>query len=221
MRPNRRPLLALVLLATPGSVLADEPGAAELPTPRLLANTAVLSAGLGLGSVAAYNLTQAREAYADYLEEPDADRAERLLADQVRPRQIAAIAEGAASLVTLGAGVALWATTDGIGGDRAGTTGLGRKLGGTAALGAGAASATLAVFNYAQAREAYADYLDEPNAAAAQALMDEQVRPRQLASAVETGVALLGLGVGTALWVGGEQVAVSAGPRHVGFEARF
>ena len=214
------PLFLAALPVLPSLAHAQEPDPGAAP-PRLLVNAAVVGAGLGLGTVAAYNYTQAREAYRDYLDEPDTDRAERLLANQVRPRQIAVITEGAASLAAIGAGVALWATTNRLDAPADAREGLGRKLGGTAALGVGATSATLAVYNYAQAREAYRDYLDEPDDDDAKILMEDQIRPRQLAAGVQAGIALLGLGAGATLWVGGERVSVGAGPNQVAVEARW
>ncbi len=215
-----RPLLGAALLLVPAELWAQEPTTAPTPA-RLVLNGTVLGAGLGLGSSALYSYAQTREAYQSYLDEPSDSEAEWWLTNEVRPRQVATIAQGAASLAAITAGVALWATTEGLDGPLDPDEGPGRKVLGSTALGAGAVSATAAVYNYAQAREAYLDYLDEPDESAAETILEDQVRPRQTVAAIQAGIALLGLGAGTISWVGGERVSVSGGPNHVAFEARW
>lgn len=110
----------LLLLTTPALAeqpepLPTQPAAEAPPRPgRLLLDTAVLGAGLGLAAAGAFNLTQANAAYGDYLALSDDAQAAAFLEADVRPRQIAGIAELGAAAACLGVGIALWSTTDGL-----------------------------------------------------------------------------------------------------------
>jgi hypothetical protein len=109
--------LAVALLSAPA--VAQQVPESSLPPPppahgRLVLNGAVMGAGLGLAGAAVYNLTQASAAYGDYLVEPDASRAAALLTDEVRPRQVAGLAEAGLAVACLGAGALLWVTTEGL-----------------------------------------------------------------------------------------------------------
>ncbi len=215
-------LLALALPAHAGPVALDVPTEPVAPPSqaRLLLNSATIGAGLGLAGASLYNLSQAREAYTDYLDEPDTAAAETLLSEQVRPRQVAAIAEAGGAVLALGTGALLWATTEGLEGPAA-TPSRGRHLLNVAVLGGGAASSIAAVYNYAQAREVYADYLAEPDEAAANTLYEQELRPRQRAVAVEGALGLAALGAGTALWLGTENVELRVGLGQLGLEGRW
>ena len=109
-------LLAVALGSTPAlaqeAVPADPPPAATPRTGRLLLNTAVMGAGLGLASVGAYNLTQATQAYGDYMREQDDTTRDAILRDDVRVRQIAGLSELGLAAVCLGVGTALWVGTE-------------------------------------------------------------------------------------------------------------
>jgi hypothetical protein len=108
--------LIISLILTVGPALAEEP----LPQPvepaagRLLLNSAVLGAGMALVGAGAYNLTQAGEAYDDYLVADDQGASDALLSEQVRPRQVAGIAELGLGAAALGVGTILWIRTDGV-----------------------------------------------------------------------------------------------------------
>jgi len=109
-------LLAAALGSTPAiaqdAVPAGPPPATTPRTGRLVLNTAVMGAGLGLASVGAYNLTQATQAYGDYLREQDDTTRDAMLRDDVRVRQIAGISEIGLAAVCLGVGTVLWVSTD-------------------------------------------------------------------------------------------------------------
>ena len=220
---------AIVLAATIVSApaLAQEPAplaatdtATSSPKPaRLALNTAALGAGLGLAGVAAYNLTQAREAYRDYLDEPDDDIAAAMLADDVRPRQMAGMAEAGLAVAALGTGVVLWVSTDGLDAMPQDAP-LGRYALNTSVLGAGAGLGVVAVSNYTQARVLYDQYLLEEDDAAASVLYDELGTKRR-AMAIEGVLAVACLGAGTALWARTDTVSFNAGPGAIGFQAKF
>jgi hypothetical protein len=215
-------ILAAALLASPA--MAQELPASE-PTPagpapsRLVLNGAVLGAGLGLAGAAAYNLTQANAAYRDYLAEPDATAATAILDDEVRPRQLAGIAEAGVAVAALGGGAILWATTEGLGA-MPDDAPLGRYALNTAVLGSGAGLGVAAVYNYAQARTAYGWSLEEDDAAKV-ALYEDQLAQQRRAMAVEGLLSVACLGAGAALWAKTDAVSLQAGPGLVGFEARF
>ncbi len=109
-------LLAVTLGSSPAlaqdAVPTEPPPAASPSTGRLVLNTAVVGAGLGLASVGAYNLTQATQAYGDYLREQDDTTRDAMLQDDVRVRQIAGLSELGLAAVCLGVGTVLWARTD-------------------------------------------------------------------------------------------------------------
>jgi len=111
-------LLVLAVALGSAPVLAQDPAPQAVPpvatpsTGRLVLNTAVMGAGLGLASAGAYNLTQATQAYGDYLREQDDTTRDAMLRDDVRVRQIAGISELGLAAVCLGVGTVLWVSTD-------------------------------------------------------------------------------------------------------------
>ncbi len=212
-------VLAIALGSSP-ALAQDAPVQAAPPAPtRLVLNTAVLGVGLGLVGAGAYNLTQAREAYADYTAQPASLQDDSILTQEVRPRQIAGIAELGAGALGLGVGTLMWATTDGL--DAPGSDmSTGRRVLNTSVLGAGAGLGIAAVYNYGQARRVYGWYVAEEDEDRAARLYD-QMGPMRVAAGVEGALAVACLGVGSALWLGERRVSLSAGPGHLGFEARW
>ena len=215
-------LFAAALLASPAlaqiAPAADPAPAVPAPS-RLVLNGAVMGAGLGLAGAAAYNLTQANAAYQDYAAEPDATRASSILSDEVRPRQIAGLAEAGLAVAALGSGALLWATTDGLGA-MPDDAPVGRYALNTAVLGSGAGLGVAAVYNYAQARTTYGWTLEEDDAAK-MAQYEDRLAQQRGAMAVEGLLSVACLGVGAALWAKTDTVSMSAGPGLIGFEARF
>jgi hypothetical protein len=214
--------LALALSAAPA--LAQEPAEAAAPEPtpapgRLLLNTAVVGTGLGLAGAAVYNLTQAREAYQDYLDSNDQVAADALLHEEVRPRQVAGITEAGLAVVALGSGALLWASTDGLEPLPAAAPRARYALN-TAVLGAGAGLGVAAAYDYGRSHGAYRRYLETTDGAAAQAIYDDELIPLRRAMLTEGLLSVTCLGVGAALWARTD-VQVSAGPGAVGFSARF
>jgi len=187
---------------------------------RLLLNTAVLGAGIGITAAGAYNLTQASEAYDDYLSQAAGVQDDSILVQEVRPRQVVGIAELGLGVAAMGAGTALWLTIPNYDGtpDRAPA---GRWALNGAVLGTGAGLGIAAVYNYGQARRVYGWYLETENPAVAAQLYDEQLPLRRRAAAIEGALSIACLGAGAVLWLGTDQVTVTAGPGMVGLNTRW
>jgi hypothetical protein len=106
---------AVALLGASAALWATTDGLEQQggpPVRRLMLDGAAAAAGLGLGAASIYNLSQASAAYDDYMAEEDLTRGEDIYAFEIRPRRGLAAAEGIGAIALLGAGAALFATTD-------------------------------------------------------------------------------------------------------------
>ena len=82
------------------------------PTPvRMIVNSAVTVAGIPFIALGAYNYSQARIAYDDYVKEPDNTRADKIFKDEVQPRQTLGFVEFGVGGALVATGAALWITS--------------------------------------------------------------------------------------------------------------
>lgn len=217
VQPDTAPRPADVPLASP-TPLPDAKGA--LPWGRLLTNSAVTGTGLAMAGGAIYNYLQAREAYADYLAVSDPQVSEDLLLAEVRPRSMLAGVEAGTAVLLVGTGTVLWLTTDHLD-ELAEGRNAGRYVLDSALTGGGAATLFAAGFNLFQARNAYDDYLAEADPVLAEALLENEVRPRQNVAIAEGIVGVVGLGAG--LWLFGTSGSFhfTAAPNGVGLSTTW
>jgi len=184
---------------------------------RFAANTAVTGAGLALAGMAAYNFSQAGRAYDDYdafVAAADEAAANRVYDVEVKPRMIVADVEAATALALLGAGTLLWLTDVNAEALKDGPAWQ-RFLINTAVTGAGAGLGGAAIFNFRQARSAYLDYQEAATTDAGDAILADEVRPRQTLAIGEGVAAAALLAGGGILWWSSDRVSLQAGPTAV------
>ena len=119
VKENGQIMLSLVVdpSKAPAAPVANDPIPAEAKTAsgpgvgRILLNSAVTAAGIGVAIPGFYNYSQARTAYADYQELPAGEARDAFYTNEVRPRQTMAFVEWGVGGALVATGAVLWATT--------------------------------------------------------------------------------------------------------------